>query len=79
MPKEFNKERNCTLTEYEKSYLIENFNLKDCVTIAKELNISYGRLIVNASILRLEKHTPEPTFNRNGFFNEDEFFKQYKI
>jgi hypothetical protein len=79
MPREFNKGRNCTLTEYEKSYLIENYSEKDCVTIAKELNISYGRLIVNASILGLEKNIPKPTFDRNGFFNEDEFFKQYKF
>jgi hypothetical protein len=74
----------CTLTEKEKQYLIDNWQLMSDAEIAKELKTTKNRIYQNRNVLGLYKDrrgmvrdmpNSFKTNVVNGYFNEKQYLK----
>lgn len=73
-------QKNITLSDSQKEFLLGNFPIKDLKTISKELKLNYGKVHNNARLLGLVKPLQIKEVkidNGNGYFDEELFFKLY--
>ncbi len=72
-------QRRLSITEEQKNYLLENRGKISMTQIAKDLNLTIGKLSHNARILNLTNKTNRlaPVIEMDGYFNVDAFGKYY--
>lgn len=73
-----NKIRKTTLTEKELKFVKDNYPKIDLKTISQKIGIGYSRLLRNISELNLVITRKRINFDKNGYFDVDEFGKLYK-
>ena len=74
-----NKARKTTLTKKELKFVEDNYGAMDLKTISAKIGIGYSRLQRNISNLDLVITRKRINFDKNGYFDVDEFGKHYKF
>lgn len=75
------RQKNITLTNEEKEFVLSNIGEMNLRQISKKLEINYNKLHNNARLLGLVKDLKPKVvqFDDNGYFNIDKFAKYYNF